>query len=164
MQVFCFLNAGTARFDWQVLASSRLSRNHLWSQPRNTPTKLRSKVRPRRQNGKNGSYRDNNKSYSQVSPVWIFLITLVTWLKARRAEWDSQDKCKAHRPMEQLQNANPMQDDSKYHKVIQRVHTPHYTDQQPGDVKTICNFSHWDPEKKVSCPIGWRVEPQAHLD
>lgn len=117
MQVFCFLNAGTARFDWQVLASSRLSRNHLWSQPRNTPTKLRSKVRPRRQNGKNGSYRDNNKSYSQVSPVWIFFITLVTWLKARRAEWDSQDKCKAHRPMEQLQNANPMQDDSKYHKV-----------------------------------------------
>lgn len=117
MQVFCFLNAGTARFDWQVLASSRLSRNHFWSQPRNTPTKLRSKVRPRRQNGKNGSYRDSNKSCSQVSPVWIFLIILVTWLKARRAEWDSQDKCKANRPMEQLQNVNPVQDDSKYHKV-----------------------------------------------
>lgn len=49
----------------------------------------------------------------------------------------------------------------------ERVHTPHYTDQQPGDVKTICNFSHWDPERNVSCPVGWRAEPQklqAHSD
>lgn len=117
MQQFCFSNAGADGFDWQVLASSRLSCNHLWYQPRSPPTKLRSKVRPWRENGKYGSCRGSNRSYSHLNAVRIFFITLVTWLKTRRAEWDSQAKCKAHLPRNQFQNTNHMQDDSKYHKV-----------------------------------------------
>lgn len=116
-------------------------------------------MRLRRENGKYASYRGSNKSYSQVNPVRIFFITLVTWLKARWAEWDSQDKCKAD--LIWSGSVSKCKSNAGWFWVsqsYQHVHTSHYTDQQPVDVNAICHFSNWDPEKMhpAQKAEGWK--------
>lgn len=147
MQQFCFSNAGVDGFDWQVLASSRLSCNHLWYQPRSPPTKLRSKAR--RENGKYGCRGRQTELFTgESSPNFLHHLGNVIKSRAGRVRFSRQmqstlpkgsvTKCKS--------NAGWFEVSQSY----QHVHTSHSTDQQPVDVNTICHFSHWDPEKM--CP------------
>lgn len=112
---------------WQLLASSRFGCGHLWKQPGNTPTELRSKVR-----------RWSYKRYWQSNTVQIFLITLVT----RFNEWNSQ-------PQSTLSYGSGLRCKSTAGWFQNHVHNSHYKEQQPVNVNTICQFSDWDLKRSL---------------